>query len=165
MLLGIDLGTSTVKAAVMSEDGVIQQVTGEEYRVGSPAPGWAEADPVDWWVAARHAVRRLDPKHRRRIEAIGLAGQMHGVVLAHKDGRAVRPAIVWADGRSVPELRLYRQLSPRLRRLLANPPATGIAGPTLLWIKAHESSQYRSALCAVQPKDWLPSPFTAQVLR
>lgn len=163
MLLGIDLGTSSVKAAVMSEDGVIQQVASEEYRVGSPAPGWAETDPVDWWVAARHAVRRLDPKHRRRIEAIGLAGQMHGVVLAHTDGRAVRPAIVWADGRSVPELRLYRQLSPRLRRLLANPPATGIAGPSLLWIKAHESSQYRSARWAVQPKDWLRWQLTGEV--
>lgn len=163
MLLGIDLGTSAVKAAVMAEDGVIQQVAHESYPVGSPAPGWAETDPADWWVAARQAVRRLDPKHRRRIKAIGLAGQMHGVVLAHADGRAVRPAIVWADGRSVPELRLYRRLRPHLRRLLANPPATGIAGPTLLWIKAHESSQYQSARWAVQPKDWLRWQLTGEV--
>ncbi len=163
MLLGIDLGTSSVKAAVMAEDGAIKQVATETYRVESPAPGWAETDPSDWWQATRKAVRRLDLRHRRRIEAIGLAGQMHGVVLAHADGRPVRPAIVWADGRSVPELRLYRRLSPRLRRLLANPPAAGVAGPTLLWIKAHESSQYRRARWAVQPKDWLRCQLTGEI--
>src|SRR6266849_2370816 len=163
MLLGIDLGTSSVKAAVMAEDGAIKQVATETYRVESPAPGWAETDPSDWWQATRKAVRRLDLRHRRRIEAIGLAGQMHGVVLAHPDGRPVRPAIVWADGRSVPELRLYRRLSPRLRRLLANPPAAGVAGPTLLWIKAHESSQYRRARWAVQPKDWLRCQLTGEI--
>ena len=120
MLLGIDLGTSSVKAAVMAEDGAIKQVARETYRVGVPNPGWAETDPADWWLAARQAVRRLDPKHLRRIKAIGLAGQMHGVVLTNADGRPLRPAIVWADSRSVGELGSYRRLSPRLRRLLGN---------------------------------------------
>jgi xylulokinase len=163
VLLGIDLGTSSVKAAVMAEDGAIEQVARETYGVGVPKPGWAETDPADWWLAVRHAVRRLDPKHLRRIKAIGLAGQMHGVVLTNADGRPLRPAIVWADSRSVGELGSYRRLSPRLRRLLANAPAAGIAGPTLLWIKTHESTQYLNARWALQPKDWLRRQLTGEI--
>src|SRR5256885_4945589 len=80
---------------------------------------------------------------------------MHGVVLSDEVGQALRPAIIWADSRTRKQLVTYGELSPELRRSLANPVATGMAGPTLLWLKEHERQLYRRAEWALQPKDWL----------
>ena len=162
MLLGIDLGTSSVKVAVMAEDGSVKQVASAGYAMDSPRPGWAETDPTAWWLATRSAVTSLSAAHLRAIDAIGLAGQMHGVVLTGEDGRALRPAILWADGRSTDEVDRYRRLDAGLLRRLANPPATGMAGPTLLWLKTHESSLFASARWALQPKDWLRMQLTGE---
>jgi len=162
VLLGIDLGTSFVKVAVMAEDGTVKQMASAGYAIDSPRPGWAETDPTVWWLAARTAVAGLSAAHLRSIDAIGLAGQMHGVVLTGEDDRAVRPAILWADGRSTDELDRYRKLDPGLLHRLANPPATGMAGPTLLWLKTHESSVFDSARWALQPKDWLRLQLTGE---
>ena len=162
MLLGIDLGTSSVKVAVMGEDGIVKQVRTAAYAISSPRPGWAETDPEEWWQATRNAVAGLSHAHLRAIDGIGLAGQMHGVVLTGVDGSAVRPAILWADGRSADEVALYRRLDPSLLDRLANPPATGMAGPTLLWLKAHESSLFERARWALQPKDWLRLRLTGE---
>ncbi len=115
MLLGIDLGTSSVKAVVLAEDGSVEEVASASYPLESPAPGWAETDPGDWWLATRQAVRSLAASHRERIAAIGLSGQMHGVVLADADGQPLRPAILWADSRAEGELARYRELRPPLR--------------------------------------------------
>jgi xylulokinase len=162
MLLGIDLGTSSVKAAAMAEDGSVEEVASASYPMESPAPGWAETDPVDWWLATRQAVRSLTASNRQKVAAIGLSGQMHGVVLTDGDGRALRPAILWADGRAEGELGRYRELPPRLRDLLANPLAAGMAGPILLWLRRHESRSYGAARWALQPKDWLRLRLTSQ---
>jgi len=162
VLLGIDLGTSFVKVAVMAEDGSVKQVTSAGYAMDSPRPGWSETDPTVWWLATRTAVASLSAAHLRSIDAIGLAGQMHGVVLTGEDDRAVRPAILWADGRSTDEVDRYRKLDPGLLHRLANPPATGMAGPTLLWLKTHESSVFDSARWALQPKDWLRLHLTGE---
>jgi xylulokinase len=162
VLLGIDLGTSSVKVAVMAEDGSIKQVASAGYAMDSPRPGWAETDPTAWWLATRSAVGSLSAAHLGAIEAIGLAGQMHGVVLTAEDGRAMRPAILWADGRSTDQVDRYRRLDSSLLGRLVNPPATGMAGPTLLWLKAHEPSLYESARWALQPKDWLRLQLTGE---
>jgi xylulokinase len=162
VLLGIDLGTSSVKVAVMAEDGSLKQVESAGYAMESPRPGWAETEPMAWWLATRSAMARLSAAHRRSIDAIGLAGQMHGVVLADEDGRAMRPAILWADGRSTEEVDRFRKLDPSLLRRLANPPATGMAGPTLMWLKTHEPTIYESARWALQPKDWLRLQLTGE---
>lgn len=162
MLLGIDLGTSSVKAAAMAEDGSVEEIASASYPMESPAPGWAETDPADWWLATRQAVRSLGASRREKIAAIGLSGQMHGVVLAAADGQALRPAILWADGRAEGELAGYRELPPPLRGLLANPLAAGMAGPILLWIRHHESRTYDAARWALQPKDWLRLRLTSE---
>ncbi|HEV2029849.1 MAG TPA: FGGY family carbohydrate kinase, partial [Candidatus Dormibacteraeota bacterium] len=164
MLLGIDLGTSSVKVAVMGDDGSMKQAASAGYAIESPRPGWAETDPAAWWLATRMAVTSLDVEHLRAVEAIGLSGQMHGVVLADEDGRAVRAAVLWADGRSVEELDRYRQLDQRLLNRLVNPPATGMAGPTLRWLKTYESDVYERARWALQPKDWLRMQLTGEAL-
>ncbi|HEY9288368.1 MAG TPA: xylulokinase [Candidatus Dormibacteraeota bacterium] len=155
MFLGLDVGTSSLKALVLDVDGTIAGSGQAGYPMATPNPGWAEADPEDWWAAAAEAVRSAAGSHAAEVAAIGVSGQMHGVVLTDDAAQVIRPAILWADGRSTRELQRYSELSSGLRRELANPPATGMAGPTLLWLREHERSHYRQAQWALQPKDWL----------
>jgi xylulokinase len=155
VFLGIDLGTSSLKALVLDVDGSIVGTGSAPYPLLTPQPGWAEAEPDGWWEAAAIAVHEAAGPHAADIAAIGLSGQMHGVVLSDEVGHALRPAIIWADSRSRKQLVTYGELNPELRRKLANPVATGMAGPTLLWLKEHERQLYRRAQWALQPKDWL----------
>src|SRR4051812_36240136 len=98
-VLGIDLGTSSVKAVVARLDGsVAGQATGE-YPVSSPRPGWSETSPADWLSATASAVRAAVARAGAQPAAIGLSGQMHGVVATSGDGRPVRPAMLWSDAR------------------------------------------------------------------
>jgi xylulokinase len=164
VLLGIDLGTSSVKVAVMADDGSVKQTASAGYAIDSARLGWAETDPAAWWLATRMAVTSLDVEHLRAVDAIGLSGQMHGVVLTREDGGAARAAVLWADGRSVEELDLYGRLEARVSARLVNPQATGMAGPTLRWLKIHESDVYENARWALQPKDWLRMQLTGEAL-
>ena len=155
MFLGIDLGTGSVKALVLDGAGQVVAEAVSPYQVLSPQPGWAETPPADWWRAVCEAVSKLPGKARREVEAVGLSGQMHGVVLCKEDGTPLRPAILWADARSRPQLAAYEKLSDELRRSLANPITVGMAGTSLLWLKENEPDLYTSAKWALQPKDWL----------
>jgi xylulokinase len=155
MFLGIDLGTSSLKALVLDVDGSIVGTGSATYPMTTPQPGWAESDPHVWWEAAAAAVHEAAGAHGSEVAAIGLCGQMHGVVLSDDTGEPLRPAILWADGRARRQLEAYGALSAEQRRRLANPPATGMAGPTLLWLRDNERSLYRQADWALQPKDWL----------
>src|SRR5260370_17191225 len=129
----------------MAEDGIVKQVASAAYAMSSPRLGWAETDPEAWWMATRSAVADLSPAHLRAIDAIGLAGQMHGVVLTAENGSALRPAILWADGRSTDKVERYRRLDPALLHRLPNPPATGMAGPTLLSLKTTTPNPFHRA--------------------
>src|SRR5882762_626555 len=148
----------------MDEDGSIKEIGSAAYPMDSPSPGWAETDPAAWWAATRTAVNQLQAAHRGAIEAIGLTGQMHGLVLTDGEGYALRPAILWPDERSTAEVERYRRLDARLLSSLANPPAAGMAGPTLLWLKWNEPRLYESARWALQPKDWLRMQLTDEAL-
>src|SRR5882672_10173072 len=88
----------------MAEDGSIVEVASAGYPMDSPRPGWAETDPGAWSAAVQRAVTSLAAANLRAIEGIGVAGQMHGVVLADGEGRALRPAILWADARTADEV-------------------------------------------------------------
>ncbi|MBS3933330.1 MAG: xylulokinase [Truepera sp.] len=155
MLLGLDLGTGSAKAILMTLEGVINGEGSSRYAVNAPRPGWADSDPHDWWEAAAAVVRQAVGGRSAEVTALGLSGQMHGVVLCDARGKPLRPAVLWADGRSTAELAAYRALTPEQRLALANPPATGMAGPTLLWLSRHEPEVYHAARWALQPKDWL----------
>src|SRR5256886_3871346 len=155
MFLGIDLGTSSLKALLLDVDGSIVGTGSATYPVATPQPGWAESDPQAWWHAAGTAVRAATGAHALDVAAVGLCGQMHGVVLSDDAGEPLRAAILWADSRARPQLEAYNDLSGERRRQLANPPATGMAGPTLLWLRDNERDVYRRAHWALQPKDWL----------
>jgi xylulokinase len=163
VLLGIDLGTSSVKALLLNEDGYSAGEGSASYPVRSPRPGWAESSPEDWWNAVVEAAKSAVRRHGTQVTALGLSGQMHGVVLADDRGRPLRPAVLWADARSGEQLLAYRELDEDARRRLANPPAVGMAGPSLLWLRDHEPDVYASARWALQPKDWLRLRLTGEV--
>jgi xylulokinase len=161
-VLGIDLGTSSVKAVVADLGGsVAGQATGD-YPVSSPRPGWSETAPADWLSATVTAVRAAVAQAGSDPVAVGLSGQMHGLVATRDDGRALRPAMLWSDARAVGELRAYRQLPPATRARLANPLSPGMAGPMLAWLAAHEPATYAAARWALQPKDWLRAQLTGR---
>ena len=98
-----------------------------------------------------------------RPAAIGLSGQMHGLVLTSADGEALRPALLWADSRATGALRAYRRLEPAARARLANPLAPGMTGPLLMWVAEHEPGTYRDARWALAPKDWLRARLTGEI--
>lgn len=163
MLLGIDLGTGSVKALLLDPDGTVIAEASSAYPVQSPKPGWAETEPEDWWSAVAVAVREVVAERSQLIQAIGLSGQMHGVALADQNGHPLRPAILWADMRSSEMLDAYSTLPVDLRACLANPITAGMAGPTLLWLRQQEPDVYAAARWMLQPKDWLRLRLTQAV--
>ena len=107
-LLGIDLGTSGTKTVIFTQEGEPVASATEEYPMDQPQNGWAEQHPDDWWKAARNTVSQvledsgIDPGE---IAGIGISGQMHGLVMLDKNGKVLRPAILWCDGRTTEECR------------------------------------------------------------
>jgi xylulokinase len=179
--LGIDLGTSQVKALLLSldgQDGQGARVLGRAsapYPVGTRVPGHAETDPQLWWRAVGTAVREAlatattataatAAKGARDagVAALAVAGQMHGVVLAGQDGTPIRPAILWPDRRATAEAARYASLPEELTVPLGNPPSPGMAGPILRWLATHEPAAVRTARWALQPKDWLRLRLTGE---
>ncbi|KAM3116354.1 xylulokinase [Phormidesmis sp. 146-33] len=154
MLLGIDLGTGSVKALLMTIDGTPIAQSSHPYLVNAPHPGWAETNPEDWWSAVAIAVRKAVQNRGNQIQAIGLSGQMHGVVLSDANSQPLYPAILWADTRASEQLYRYHAILD-LQNRLANPITTGMAGTSLLWLQKHEFALYTIARWAFQPKDWL----------
>ncbi|MBV9708754.1 MAG: xylulokinase [Chloroflexi bacterium] len=163
-ILGIDLGTSSVKVIVLDTRGRTLSVSKAGYTVMIPQPSWSESDPNEWWAAVVSAIQTaMAQVPQADITAIGLSGQMHGVVLTDEEGLPIRAAMLWADTRAQPELERYRTLSPSLLERLANPLVPGMAGPMLCWLANHEALSYQQARWALQPKDWLRLRLTDEV--
>jgi xylulokinase len=161
-VLGIDLGTSQVKALLCSRSGEVlgQGIAG--YSVRAPRAGWAETDPDDWWHATATAVRAAVDPAGRDVLGLAIVGQMHGAVLTDTRGAPLRPAILWLDRRSSAEVEDYRRLPEQMRAALGNPPSPGMAGPTAAWLSRHEPEVYRQARWLLQPKDWLRLRLTGE---
>ncbi|MGE8330252.1 MAG: FGGY family carbohydrate kinase, partial [Paraburkholderia nemoris] len=146
--LGIDLGTGSLKVAIVDENGREQAVASVAYPIETPQAGWAETSVQTWWRALCEAAARLPDGLRRDVRAIGFSGQMHGVVLIDAAGEAVRPAMLWPDTRALALLDAWPEPQP-------NPVAPGMAGPLLRWIVLHEPQSASRTRWALQPKDWL----------
>jgi xylulokinase len=160
MFLGIDLGTGSVKAVLLDESGM-EIGKPSSYSIRVPEPGAAEADPGEWWEAVRTTVSALTAG--RQVEAMSLCGQMHGLVMLDRDAHLLRPPILWPDTRSVQCLEAYRELSSGQRWRLANPAATGMTGPSLLWVRQHEPEVYDATAHILQAKDYLRLMLTGEV--
>jgi len=161
-VLGIDLGTSSVKVVIVDLEGALVVQTGAAYPVSSPRPGWSETDPQAWATATTTAVRTAVAQVDAPILAIGLSGQMHGVVAAADTGLPLRAAMLWSDARATDQLASYRELPAQVRARLANPLFPGMAGPMLAWLKSHEPDVYGATRWALSPKDWLRSQLTGE---
>ena len=163
-LLGIDLGTSSVKVIVLDMQGRTLGIEKQSYAVKSPHPGWAEGDPQEWWSAVVVAVQTISARLEHiTIRAVGLSGQMHGLVLIDQRGRPVRDALLWADERAREEVALYKALPADMQQRLANPLVAGMAGPMLCWLKRHERANYKAGRWMVQPKDWIHFCLTGEI--
>jgi len=152
VFLGIDLGTSGLKVSAVHEDGVVVAETEAAYQVQHPLPGHAEIDPQAWYRALQQALGQLSGV---RLRSLGIAGQMHGLVLVDADGAPCRPAVLWPDRRAASQLPAWRGLSAAQRTRLANPLTPGMAGPILRWIQLHEPVTLQAAAAVLQPKDYL----------
>ena len=161
-VLGIDLGTSQVKALLCAADGTVLGQGAAGYPVSTPRDGWAETDPEQWWRATAAAVRSAAGPRPAGVAGIAVVGQMHGLVLYAERSGVLRPAILWLDRRADAEVEDYQRLPDALRAPLGNAPSAGMAGPILLWLARHEPAAYRQADWMLQPKDWLRTRLTGR---
>jgi xylulokinase len=153
-LIGLDIGTSGVKALALSEDGELLARAEIAYPLSTPRPGWAEQDPEDWWRATEAALAQLGVPE---VSGIGLSGQMHGLVALDAADAVIRPAILWNDGRSQPECdELEARLGlERLVGLTGNRALAGFTAPKLLWLARHEPDTYARIARIMLPKDYV----------
>jgi xylulokinase len=158
-LLGVDVGTSGVRAIAVEEgSGRVIAAATREYPLVTPRPLWAEQDPEDWWRGASAAIREVaQAVGGKNISAIGLSGQMHGVVLLDAQGTALGPALLWCDGRSHLECQeiTERVGAERLIALTSNPALVGFSAPKLLWLRKNEPQRFAQARTFLLPKDFL----------
>ena len=153
MLVGLDVGTSAVKALAISQTGEVLAKAERVYPVSSPRPGWSEQDPEDWWRAAEAALADLGV----RPAAVGLSGQMHGLVTLDAERRVVRPAILWNDQRTAAECAEIEATVglERLIELTGNRALTGFTAPKLLWLRRHEPEAWGRVRHILLPKDYV----------
>jgi xylulokinase len=152
-LVGIDVGTSGVKALALSESGEILARAEHEYPLSTPQPGWAEQEPDDWARAADAALAELGVEPA----SIGLSGQMHGLVVLDERGDVIRPAILWNDQRTAAECaEIEARIGlERLIQLTGNRALTGFTAPKLLWLRTHEPETYARIRHVLLPKDYV----------
>lgn len=156
MYIGIDLGTSGVKAILLSEAGEVLAAHSEPLSVSRPHSLWSEQDPESWWLATDRAMRALGAEHPLKgVKAIGLAGQMHGATLLDSKQRVLRPAILWNDGRSGEECALLESNVEEARAITGNQMMPGFTAPKLLWMERHEPEVFGQINKVLLPKDYL----------
>lgn len=161
MFMGIDLGTSSVKAVVLDRSHHLLACGSAPLSVDAPQPLWREQNPAEWWRACDAAVGAALQELRRgggtagEIEAIGLTGQMHGATLLDEYDEVLRPAILWNDGRAAAECVALEQAVPRSREITGNLMMPGFTAPKLLWMAKHEPRLFDRMRRVLLPKDWL----------
>lgn len=163
MFLGLDIGTSAVKAVILREGGDMAAHAASPLTVQRPHDGWSEQDPMDWWRACEAAVSALDPRLRSRVRAIGLSGQMHGAILLDEGRQPLRPAILWNDGRSIAECATLEANCPQLREISGNAAMSGFTAPKLLWVRQHEPDLFARIDKVLLPKDFVRLQMTGEL--
>jgi xylulokinase len=152
-LVGLDVGTTGVKALAISPSGEVLARAEEEYPLSTPEPGWAEQDPEDWWKASQRALAGLGVEPA----GIGFSGQMHGLVCLDSADRVLRPAILWNDQRTAAECAEIEERVglERLISLTGNRALTGFTAPKLLWLRRHEPEVFGQIAHILLPKDYV----------
>ena len=164
MFLGIDLGTSSVKAVLVDDAGALVDEAAAPLTVSRPRPLWSEQDPHDWWQASVAAVAGLAAQRRAAVRGVGLSGQMHGAVLLDAGHHTIRPAILWNDGRAAAACRELERREPRSRAITGNLAMPGFTAPKLVWVAAHEPQHFARVAHVLLPKDWLRLRLTGELV-
>lgn len=158
-MIGIDVGTSGVKVLALAQNGQIIASAIEEYPLYTPKPGWTEQDPEDWWQGTLTALKQVLPGCADfDIKAIGLSGQMHGMVALDENDRVIRRSILWNDQRTDRQCREITEKAGGLKSLLQytnNQMLTGYTGGKILWMKQEEPENYKRARMILNPKDYI----------
>lgn len=156
MYLGLDLGTSSVKAIIMNEQGDVVASHSVSLAISRPHPQWSEQDPLQWWQATEDVILQLGRNYPMdQIEAIGLSGQMHGAVLLDAQQAVLRPAILWNDGRSFKQCQALEAQYPQFKKITGNLVMPGFTAPKLQWVAEHEPEIFQRIEHVLLPKDFL----------
>ena len=167
-LMGIDVGTTGTRAVIIRPDGTVAgAATGDHQPMRMAHVGWAEQDPEDWWQATIAAVRAVLEQARlsgNDIAAVGMSGQMHGVVLLDKAHVVLRPSLIWCDQRSQAQCdQITAKVgAQRLIQLVSNPALTGFSAPKLLWVRENEPKILERAARFLLPKDFVRFRLTGE---
>lgn len=167
MYLGIDLGTSGIKAVLVDSHQAIIASHTEKLEVSRPHPGWSEQDPQDWYEAtlrALDALRDSHPEALARVRGIGLSGQQHGAVLLDADGEVLRPCLLWNDTRAESECSLFEHRFPLCRQITGNIAMPGFTAPKVIWVARHEPEIFARVTHVVLPKAWLRFRMTGALI-
>jgi xylulokinase len=161
-VVGLDVGTTGVKALAISPDGEVLAKAEHAYPLSMPQPGWSEQDPEDWWRAAEAALAQVS--QGQEVAGIGLSGQMHGLVVLDAGDRVIRPAILWNDQRTGAECAEIEERVglARLIELTGNRALTGFTAPKLLWLRRHEPEAYGRIRSVLLPKDYVRLRLTGE---
>ncbi|MEF9941901.1 MAG: xylulokinase [Lachnospiraceae bacterium] len=167
-LLGIDLGTSSLKSVLTDTCGRIKALSSKSYQFASPCNGYAEDNPYAWWDACCETLQdvlresKISPED---IKGIGFSGQMHGVVTLDDEYQVVRPAILHCDARSAIQVEKIKKSigNDRIKSLVMNPIYTGFLLPSLLWIRDNEPENYKRIKYVMLPKDYLKYCMTGEI--
>lgn len=167
-LLGIDVGTSSLKALLVSPEGRTVALEQQAYEPDILPGSGAEQDPRVWWNAAVSVLRRIADAHpdkMRDVAGIGLGGQMHGLVALNGMGEPVRPAVIWMDARSGPQVQhIYEALGEeRIHAITLNRVCPGFALPSLLWLRDSDSEAFKRIRYIMQPKDYIRYRLTGRI--
>lgn len=163
--IGIDLGTSAVKLLLVEDSGQVVKSVSRDYPLEFPQPGWSQQNPEDWWNAILDGLSELLLGiNRVKIAGIGVAGQMHGLVALDKTGNALRPAILWNDGRTAKEtVYLNEEIGKEfLLEHTGNIAFAGFTAPKLLWMKEHEPELFAKIDKVLLPKDYVNHKLTGK---
>ena len=168
-LIGIDIGTSGCKSILIDDRGNIIGSNVQEYPLFTPKPGWAEQNPSDWWSSVQASIRKLIEQtavDSGSIKALGLSGQMHGLVALDKDYKVLRPAILWNDQRTVEQCQsIYEKVGgvDKLMELTNNKMLPGYTGGKILWMCENEPEIYDKTRLFLNPKDFIRYELTGEV--
>jgi xylulokinase len=167
MYLGLDLGTSELKALLLSDQHQVIATARAPLTVQRPQALWSEQNPLDWWHALETVMDRLhheQPQALAQLQAIGLSGQMHGATLIDAQGAVLRPAILWNDGRSGAQCEQLTRDVPGLSDIAGNLAMPGFTAPKLQWVREHEPDIFARTRRVLLPKDWLRLMLTGEAV-
>ncbi|MDE2774576.1 MAG: xylulokinase [Chloroflexota bacterium] len=159
-LMGLDISTTGAKALIIDESGAVIASANTPQPISQPKPLWSEQNPADWWDGISASIRQALAESGLRggdISAIGLTGQMHGLVLLDGNGKALRPSILWNDQRTQAQCDYMTKVigADRLLELTGNPAVTGFTAPKILWVRDNEPDVYAKAAQVLLPKDYI----------